>query len=269
MGDERESRLRLVGEFKDRLEVVRTRIEQAARRAGRDPGTVTLVAVSKTVAVGRLQEAVACGCRVFGESRVQEALAKIGVLRASEAPATPGRARGTGASETIPMGVRAPAGIEWHLIGPIQSNKARSVVGRFSLLHAVDRLEVAERLDRVARERGTSQPVLLEVNVTGETTKHGFKPDDLARAAERMGALSGLRLLGLMTIPPQAADPEEARPHFRRLCQLAATVEALKIPGVTMKELSMGMSGDFEVAVEEGATMVRIGTALFGPRPAV
>ena len=180
----------------------------------------------------------------------------------------PGRARGAGASEPIPMGARAPVEMEWHLIGPIQSNKAKSVVGRFSLLHAVDRLEVAERLDRAARERGTVQPLLLEVNVAGETTKHGFMPDDLGRAAERMGALAGLRLLGLMTIPPPAADPEEARPHFRRLCRLAATVEALKIPGVSMKELSMGMSGDFEVAVEEGATMVRIGTALFGPRPA-
>lgn len=245
MDDERESRARLVGEFKDRLEVVRARVEQAARRAGRDPGTVTLVAVSKTVAVGRLQDAVACGCRVFGESRAQEALAKMEI-----------------------MGARAPAGVEWHLIGPIQSNKAKSVVGRFSLLHAVDRLEVAERLDRAARERGTVQSVLLEVNVAGEATKHGFKPDDLVRAAERMGALAGLRLLGLMTIPPLSDHPEEARPHFRRLCRLAATVEALKIPGVSMKELSMGMSGDFEVAVEEGATMVRIGTALFGPRPA-
>jgi len=245
MDDERESRVRLVGEFQDRLEVVQARIERAARRAGRDPGTVTLVAVSKTVPVERLQEAVVCGCRVFGESRVQEALAKMKVF-----------------------GALAPVEMEWHLIGPIQSNKAKSVVGRFSLLHAVDRLEVAERLDRAARERGTVQPLLLEVNVAGETTKHGFMPDDLGRAAERMGALAGLRLLGLMTIPPPAADPEEARPHFRRLCRLAATVEALKIPGVSMKELSMGMSGDFEVAVEEGATMVRIGTALFGPRPA-
>jgi len=244
MGDERESQARVVGEFKDRLEVVRARIERAARRAGRDPGTVTLVAVSKTIAVGRLQDAVACGCRVFGESRIQEALAKMEI-----------------------MGARAPVEIAWHLIGPIQSNKAKSVVGRFSLLHAVDRLEVAERLDRAARERGTVQPLLLEVNVAGEATKHGFTPDDLARAVERVGALAGLRLLGLMTIPPLSDHPEEARPHFRRLCRLAATVEALKIPGVSMKELSMGMSGDFEVAVEEGATMVRIGTALFGPRP--
>jgi pyridoxal phosphate enzyme (YggS family) len=245
MDDERESWVRAGDDFTDRLEVVQARIERAARRAGRDPGTVTLVAVSKTVAVGRLQDAVACGCRVFGESRVQEALAKMEVMDA-----------------------QAPTGVEWHLIGPIQSNKAKSVVGRFSLLHAVDRLEVAERLDRAARERGIVQSLLLEVNVAGEATKHGFKPDDLARAAEQMGALAGLRLLGLMTIPPPATDPEEARPHFRRLCRLAATVEALKIPGVSMKELSMGMSGDFEMAVEEGATMVRIGTALFGPRPA-
>ena len=244
MDDERESRARAGGLFTDRLEMVQARIERAALRAGRDPGTVTLVAVSKTVSVGRLQEAVACGCRVFGESHVQEALAKMKVF-----------------------GARAPVEIEWHLIGPIQSNKAKSVVGRFSLLHAVDRLEVAERLDRAARERGTVQSLLLEVNVAGEATKHGFKPDGLARVAERMGALAGLRLLGLMTIPPPVADPEEARPHFRRLCRLAATVEALKIPGVSMEELSMGMSGDFEVAVEEGATMVRIGTALFGPRP--
>ena len=236
--DERATR----GLFRDRLEVVRERIERAARRAGQDPGTVTLVAVSKTVPVERLREAVACGCQVLGESRIQEALAKIEAMKEC--------------SE-----------IEWHLIGPIQSNKVKSVIGRFSLLHAVDRLEVAERLDRAARARGVTQPVLLEVNVAGEATKHGFKPDDLARAAERMGTLSGLRVLGLMTIPPLSDHPEEARPHFRRLCHLAVKVEALKISGISMKELSMGMSGDFEVAVEEGATMVRIGTALFGPRP--
>lgn len=230
--------------FTDRLEAVRERIERAARRVGRDSGSVTLVAVSKTVSVERLREAVACGCRMFGENRVQEALAKMEAMKEC-------------------------AGLEWHLIGPIQSNKAKAVIGRFSLLHAVDRLDVAERLDRAMRERGATQPVLLEVNVAAEATKHGFKPDDLMRVAEQMGALPGLRVLGLMTVPPPAADPEEARPHFRRLRHLAAKVEALKIPGIVMKELSMGMSGDFEVAIEEGATMVRIGTALFGPRPVV
>lgn len=270
MNDREESGRRAAGELTERLDAVRVQIERAARRAGRDPGAVTLVAASKTVPVERLVEAVACGCRVFGENRVQEALAKIAAMKewaGSEAPAAPGRARGAGASETIQMGARAPAGIEFHLIGPLQPNKVTHAVGRFALLHAVDRLEVAERLDRAARERGITQRVLLEVNVAGETTKHGFRPDDLKSAAERMGAFAGLRVLGLMTIPPPAEKPEDTRPHFRRLRVLAEEVEAIRIPGVSMKELSMGMSGDFEVAIEEGATLVRIGTALFGPRP--
>ena len=233
---------RAAGEFQERLDAVLARIGRAARRVGRDPGAVTLVAASKTVSVERLVEAVACGCRIFGENRVQEALAKIEAMKEC-------------------------GGIEFHLIGPLQPNKVKHAIGRFALLHAVDRLEVAERLDRAARERGVTQPVLLEVNVSGEATKHGFSPDDLAGAAGRMGALPGLRVLGLMTIPPPADKPEDARPHFRRLRELAAQVEALGIPGVSMKELSMGMSGDFDVAIEEGATIVRVGTALFGPRP--
>jgi len=232
---------RTAGEFKERLDAVLARIGRAARRAGRDPGAVTLVAASKAVPVERLLEAVACGCRIFGENRVQEALGKIEALKEC-------------------------GGIEFHLIGPLQPNKVKHAVGRFALLHALDRLEVAERLDRVARERGITQRVLLEVNVSGEATKHGFSPADLAGTAERMGAFTGVRVLGLMTIPPPADKPEDARPHFRRLRELAAQVEALGIPGVSMKELSMGMSGDFEVAIEEGATMVRVGTALFGER---
>ena len=262
-------------DFKSRLDAVRARIERAARRAGRDPGGVALVAVSKSVSVECLREAAACGCRVFGENRVQEALAKMEVLDArahagkeSEAPAAPGRARGAGASEPIPMGGRAPDKINWHLIGPLQTNKIKAAVGRFALLHAVDRLEVAERLDRMARERGLTQAILLEVNVAGEKTKHGFSPDELVRLIERMGGFQGIRVLGLMAIPPVVEAPEEARPFFRRLRMLAAEVQARRIPGVTMRELSMGMSGDFEVAVEEGATLVRIGTALFGPREA-
>src|SRR5947208_16701193 len=230
-------------DFKRRLDAVRPRIERAARRAGRDPGGVTLVAVSKSVPVERLREAAACGCRVFGESRVQEALAKMEAL-----------------------GARGPDKIGWHLIGPLQTNKIKAVVGRFALLHAVDRLEVAERLDRAARERGITQEVLLEVNVAGEKTKHGFSPDEVKRVAERMGALQGIRVLGLMAVPPVAGAPEEARPHFRRLRILAAEVQAQKIPHIMLQELSMGMAGDFEVAVEERATLVRIGTALFGER---
>jgi PLP dependent protein len=257
-------------DFKSRLDAVRARIERAARRAGRDPRCVTLVAVSKSVPMERLREAASCGCRVFGENRVQEALVKMSAMRGyagSEAPAAPGRARGSGASEAAPAAARAPAGIEWHLIGPLQTNKIKAAVGRFALLHAVDRLEVAERLDRAARERGLTQAILLEVNVAGEKTKHGFSPDELVRVTERMGAFQGIRVLGLMAIPPAAGAPEEARPHFRRVRLLAAEVQALKIPDITMQELSLGTSGDFEVAVEEGATLVRIGTALFGPRP--
>ena len=242
MNDREEKGRRAAGELKERLDAVRARIERAARRAGRDPGAVTLVAVSKTVPVERLLESAACGCRIFGENRVQEALAKIEAMKEG-------------------------SGVEWHLIGPLQPNKVKHAVGRFALFHALDRLDVAERLDRAASERGITQPVLLEVNVAGEATKHGFRPADLAGAAGRMGTLPGLRVLGLMTIPPPVEKPEDARPYFRRLRTLAEAVEALRIPGVSMKELSMGMSGDFEVAIEEGATLVRVGTALFGPRP--
>jgi pyridoxal phosphate enzyme (YggS family) len=230
------------GGFKSRLQMVLERIERAARRAGRDPAGIKLVAASKSVPVECLREAVACGCRTFGENRVQEALAKMDAL---------GR----------------QAGVEWHLIGPLQSNKVKAAVGRFSMIHAVDRIEVAERLDRMARERKLVQAVLLEVNVAGEKTKHGFSPDDLVSAAERIGACAGVRVLGLMVIPPPAASGEEGRPYFRQARDLANRVEALGIPGVSMTELSMGMSADYEVAIEEGATMVRIGTALFGPRP--
>lgn len=231
-------------EFKVRLEDVRARIERAAGRVGHDAARITLVAVSKTVPVARLQEAMTCGCRVFGESRVQEAIEKMNAI--------------AGTSEA--------SALEWHLIGPLQTNKVNAVIGRFSLIHALDRMEVAERLDRATRARGLVQPVLLEVNVAGEATKHGFTPESLSIAVEKIGMLSGLRVLGLMAIPPAASEPEAARPYFRKVRELAGQVEARRIPGLSMSELSMGMSGDFEVAIEEGATMVRIGTALFGPR---
>src|SRR3989449_628603 len=229
-------------DFKSRLDAVRARIERAARRAGRDPGCVTLVAVSKSIPVERLREAATCGCRVFGENRVQEADVKMEALNGYP-------------------------GLEWHLIGPLQTNKIKAAVGRFALLHAVDRLEVAERLDRAARERGLAQAILLEVNVAGEKTKHGFSPDELVRLIERMGTFQRIRVLGLMAGPPAAGAPEEARPYFRQLRMLAAEVQARRIPGVTMRELSMGMSGDFEVAVGGRATPRRIGKAPVGARP--
>src|SRR2546426_2726867 len=229
-------------DFKSRLDAVRARIERAARRAGRDPGCVTLVAVSKSVPVERLREAIAVGCRVFGENRVQEADVKMEALNGYP-------------------------GLEWHLIGPLQTNKIKAAVGRFALLHAVDRLEVAERLDRAARERGLTQAILLEVNVAGGKNKHGFTPHEVARVTRRKGALKGIRVLGLIAIPPAAGAPEKARPHFRRLRMLAAEGQALKIPGVTMRELSMGMSGGFEVAGGGGGTVVGIGAGVFWPGP--
>jgi pyridoxal phosphate enzyme (YggS family) len=226
--------------FKERYHKVRERITRASCRAGRDPAGVKLIAATKGIPVEALREAAGQKCTVFGENRVQEALAKMDALREEEQ-------------------------LEWHLIGPLQSNKVASAVGRFSLIHSIDRLEVAERLDRLARERGVVQPILLEVNIAGERTKHGFEPGDLIAVAERMGHLTGLQLIGLMAIPP-AGLPEEARPHFRLLRELALRIERRGIAGVRMRELSMGMSADFETAIEEGATMVRIGAALFGPR---
>jgi len=225
-------------DFKVRWDRVLDRVEQAARWAGRDPNTIQVVAVSKGVPVECLREAWDAGCRTFGESRVQEALAKMEALG---------------------------AGPTWHLIGPLQANKVRAAVGRFSLIQAVDRVEVAERLDRVARERGLIQTVLLEVNIAEEPTKHGFSPRGLMGAVEQMGSCAGLRVLGLMAIPPAAVSPEVTRSYFKQVRQLAAHVEARRVPGISMTELSLGMSGDFDIAIEEGATMVRIGTALFGP----
>jgi pyridoxal phosphate enzyme (YggS family) len=184
-----------------------------------------------------VEAAVACGLRVFGENRVQEARAKI--------PLCPGSAR-------------------WHLIGHLQTNKVREAVGLFEMIQSVDSLKVALEIQRRAEQAGRRVPVLLEVNVAGESSKFGYAPD---RLLEELGALNGLSRLeiqGLMTVPPWSPDPERVRPYFRRLRELKLACEERL--GVPLPHLSMGMSGDFEVAVEEGATMVRLGTVLFGPR---
>ena len=227
--------------FKDRLQRIRERIERAARVAGRNPVEIRLIAATKTVSVERLREAAACGCRIFGENRVQEAVAKM---------------------EALPQA----SGVEWHFFGALQSNKIKSVIGRFALLHALDRVEVAERLEKALRERDLLQPVLLQVNISGEPNKHGFSPDKLVEAAHELANFKNLLVRGLMTIPPLAASAEHSRSYFRDLKRLAAQLDSEKLPGIAMTELSMGMSGDFECAIEEGATMVRIGSALFGPR---
>lgn len=214
------------------VERVRERIARAAERAGRRPDDVLLVAVSKTVEAERVRAAVAAGITALGENRVQEARAKIAEI---------GRP------------------VAWHLIGHLQTNKARDAVELFDVIHSVDRIELARELDRRAHARGRVVKVLLQVNVGGEATKGGVAPEAVAETLEALAPLRNLAVRGLMTIPPEVERAEEARGWFQALRKLA---ERHALP-----ELSMGMSGDFEVAVEEGATMVRVGTAIFGPRP--
>jgi PLP dependent protein len=222
-----------------RLSTIRARLGDACRRSGRSPQDVVLVGASKTQPVPVLEAAFAAGLRVFGENRVQEGLAKAGEL---------------------------PREIEWHLIGPLQSNKVRAALELFRTIHSIDRGKIAEAIDREAGARGLAVQGFLEINVGDEESKHGFSPRGLAEAVRPLADLENLRIVGLMAIPPQGDDPEESRPWFRKLRELrdglAARPEWKDFPGL----LSMGMSDDFEVAVEEGATHVRVGTALFGPR---
>lgn len=225
-----------------RVQGVLSVIRSAAEKAGRHPGRIRLVAATKTVTVDRIREGIGAGLSILGENRVQEALAKVAVL--------------------------AHEPVQWHFIGHLQRRKVRSVVGLFDLIHSVDSLELAEEIDRRSGEAGRHQDVLLEVNIAGESTKAGFRPDDLIRLVSRMSTLAYIRIKGLMAIPPPTAEAESARTYFIRLRELAATIAAQKIPGVTMDELSMGMSNDYEVAVQEGATLVRVGSAIFGARHA-
>jgi pyridoxal phosphate enzyme (YggS family) len=228
-----------VGWFARRRADVLARIAAACARAGRDPAGVTLVGVSKTAPADRVRAAVAAGLVVLGENRVQEAAGKIPEV----------------------------SGAIWHLIGPLQSNKARRAVELFDVIESLDSLELAVRLDRIAGElrAGRPLPVLLQVNVDADPAKAGVAPADAAAAAGAILALPHLRLDGLMTIGRPAVTPDDARATFRELRELAATVRAAR-PGLG-PELSMGMTDDFEVAVEEGATIVRVGRALFGERP--
>lgn len=223
-------------------ERVLERIAQACARVGRDPGEVTLVAVSKTVPVGRLRAAVAAGLTTLGENRVQEAEEKVGQVE----------------------------GATWHLVGPLQSNKARRAIAAFDVIESVDSLELARRLDRLAGEADASarpgrRPILLEVNVDDDPRKTGFDPPALEAALDDLPGLSRLEVRGLMTIGRLVDRPEDARPTFRDLRSLSERLRTVA-PGLG-PELSMGMSADYPIAVEEGATIVRVGQAIFGERP--
>jgi pyridoxal phosphate enzyme (YggS family) len=219
------------------LTAVRERIARAADRSGRDATEITLVAVSKKIPAAAVRAAWDAGQAVFAESRVQEAAGKIAEL---------------------------PGALRWQFIGHLQTNKVRRALPLFELFHGVDSLDLARAMDRIAAEVGLFPRVLLEVNVAGEASKFGLSPDALDRDLDALLALPRLQIEGFMTIAPYADDPGESRPHFRALRELRDTIAArTDLPFGT---LSMGMSGDFEVAVEEGATIVRVGTAIFGGR---
>jgi pyridoxal phosphate enzyme (YggS family) len=225
----------------ERLAAVRERISRAAARARREPDSVTLVAVSKTQPAESMRQAFAAGIRVFGENRVQEAEAKAQALA---------DLRG--------------AGLEWHFVGHLQENKARKAAPLFDLIHSVDDLSLGARLARVAVEEGHTVRALVQVDLAGEETKFGVPEDQLFAALEGLRDLPSLRLEGLMLIPPFFDEPERTRPYFGRLRGLRD--QALEQGLLARGDLSMGMSHDFEVAIEEGATLVRVGTAIFGER---
>ena len=223
--------------------VVRERIAAAARRVGRDSNEIALMAVSKTFSPAHIREAHQAGLRLFGENRVQEFAGKSEALRdLSDA--------------------------DWHLIGHLQTNKAARAVELFNAIDSVDSLRLTQKLNSAAQERGKMLPVLIEINVGGEAAKTGLAPEsaelnELLRAAQ---SLPHLEIRGLMTVPPFTEDPEQARPFFRKLRELRDQLAAQELPGIVMDVLSMGMSHDFEVAIEEGSTCVRVGTAIFGER---
>ena len=215
------------------------KIKAAALKAGRDPAKVRLVAVSKTKPASMIEEALAVGQTIFGENYVQEFVAKA---------------------------TEAKLPVEWHFIGHLQSNKVKYIAGLTSLIHSVDRLSLAEEINRQWAKTGRVCDILIQVNISGEATKSGTTSEEAINLVRQVSILENLRICGLMTMPPFFDNPDGARPYFSGLRALSKEIESLHINNVSMKELSMGMSGDFEVAIEEGATLVRIGSAIFGGR---
>ncbi len=223
--------------IKENIAAVRARIAAAAQRAGRNPEDITLVAVSKTVEPQRIIEAIDGGITHLGENRVQELVKKYDAI--------PGR-------------------IQWHLIGHLQTNKVKYIIDKVSLVHSVDSIELAKEIDRRANRRGTVVNILIQVNVAGEETKFGISPDQVEDMIEEIRSYPGIKVKGLMTIAPFAENPEEIRYVFRELNKKYIDIKRKNIDNIDMEYLSMGMSNDFEVAIEEGSNMVRIGTAIFG-----
>lgn len=227
--------------LKDNLEAVEEKIQAACKRAGRDRSEVTLIAVSKTKPIEMLQEIYDCGQREFGENKVQELTAKEEVLAKD---------------------------IHWHMIGHLQKNKVKYIVDKVSMIHSVDSFSLAQTINKEAEKHGLTEPVpvLIEVNVAGEESKFGVAPAETLDLVKEIAALPLVRIQGLMTIAPFVEDQEENRPVFRALRQLSVDIAAQNIDNVSMIALSMGMTNDYETAIEEGATMIRVGTAIFGAR---
>lgn len=221
------------------IAMVRERVERAAKRAGRDPKEITISAAAKSVDVKRIQEAVKAGIHTLGENYIQEAKKKIDTIRKGK-------------------------DIHWHFIGHLQKNKAKDAVKLFDMIETVDSVGLAKELNKRAKEKLN---VLIQVNLAKETTKGGVTEHAALGLAREIAKLENLSLKGLMTIPPYFENPEMSRPYFTELRRLAEKIRRENIPGVIMKELSMGMSHDFEIAIEEGATTIRVGTAIFGERP--
>jgi pyridoxal phosphate enzyme (YggS family) len=223
-----------------RLQTVKDRIQTAARACGRNPGTIRLVAVSKTVPTARVRQAIQAGVTILGENYVQEARTKFNDL--------------------------ATYAVSWHFIGHLQSNKAKYAVRLFDLIHSVDTLKLARELDKQSRKINKIQEILIQVNISKEASKSGVNAKDTLRLLKDISRLENLSVKGLMTMPPYFNAPEKVRPYFTALRNLRDRLEQQDLLNVGLNELSMGMTGDFEVAIQEGATLVRIGTAIFGDR---
>lgn len=221
----------------ERITEIRQRIGAACERAGREASSVRLIGVTKKVAPGLVTEGFECGLGIMGENRIQEAKQKMPLC---------------------------PGGIEWHMIGHLQSNKVKDAVRLFRMIHSIDSLRLLECVDSEASNAGVTMPVCLEVNVSGESSKFGLAPDDLSDVLKAGTKLMNVDIVGLMTMPPFTEDPEGARPYFKKLRELRDSLR--QSSGFELGELSMGMSNDFEVAIEEGSTMVRVGTVIFGGR---
>lgn len=223
----------------ENISKVRKNMEEACRVSGRNPEEVSLIAVSKTKPVSMLQEAYDAGCRDFGENKVQEIMDKID---------------------------RLPSDIRWHMIGHLQTNKVKYIVGKVFLIHSVDSLHLAEAISKEAVKQNTTVNILIEVNVAKEDTKYGAMAEDTVSLVEKIALLPGICVKGLMTIAPYVENPQENRQYFVKLRQLAVDIKSKNIDNVHMDVLSMGMTGDYMVAIEEGATYVRVGTGIFGER---